>query len=149
MINKSPCSSGYLRLLVLLLSCFLQHAGYAADPISLPSAATPGGATPRTGEASPAAGGAPNIFLIPPVIDRPLGLQEGDRLLVRRFSLRGVIDHPKFGIYADEVRGIVEQLRQSRQKIDKTIVNGFTDKELSQGAELLRKLVDRPSDQLS
>ncbi len=149
MINNSPYSSGYLRLFVLLLLCLLQHAGYAADSISLPSAATPGGASPRAGEAAPAPGERPNIFLIPPMMDRPLGLKEGDRLLVRQFSLRGVIDHPEYGIYADEVRAIVEQLRQSRQKIDKTAVDGFTDKELSQGAELLRNLVDSSSDQLS
>ena len=138
-----------MRCIAFLLLCIVQHTGLAADSIALPSAATPGGATPRAGETPFPSRTNPNIFLIPPVMDRPLGIDQGGRVLVRKFILRGVIDHPQYGIYADEVNAIVEQLRQSRQKIDKTVVEGFTDKEITQGAELLRSLVDRPSDQLS
>lgn len=149
MTNRSPVLSSYAALIAGLLLLGVCRPGFAAVPIPLPGAATPGGAAPHPREAAPTPAEPPNVFLIPPVMDRPLGLDEGQRLLVRGFTLRGVIDHPQYGIYADEVRGIVEQLRRSRQKMDNTsVVDGFTDKELAQGAALLRGLVDRPSDQL-
>ena len=35
---------------------------------------------------------------VPPVFQRPLGVDAGGRIHVRRFYVKGVIDHPAFGI---------------------------------------------------
>jgi hemolysin activation/secretion protein len=103
--------------------------------------ATPGGALPRTAPVAPPLpedGGPP--FTIPPVFERPLGVEEGDRIFVRGFKLVGIQDDLAAGIRTEEVQArvqqrfeelnaLVEDLRQVRQNRDKIDADGFTTEE--------------------
>ena len=113
---------------------------HAAD---LPVSAKPGVVDPsresRRGYIPPSEDG----FFVPPVVDRPLDADEGERLFVQSILLRGAIDRPQAGISLKEVRGLVEQMRFERQQLDDETVEGFTEDELAVGAQLLRELVDR------
>jgi len=85
------------------------------------------------------------IFMVPPLQDRPLGVDEGERLFVRSISLRSAVDRPEAGISLKEVRELVENLRFASQELNDELGSGFTKKELLHGAKLLRQLVDDPS----
>jgi len=112
-----------------------------AVPADLPPSATPGGALPRTSTVAPplpADGGTP--FAIPPVFERPLGVEEGDRIFVRGFTLIGIQDDLAAGIRTAEVEArvklrfeelsnLVEDLRQVKQYRDKIDSDGFTTEE--------------------
>lgn len=65
---------------------------------------------------------------IPAVIDRPLGIDEGELIEVRRFVLRGARDLPAYGISVAEIEKQVESLRLARPQ-------GFTIGRLQELAE--------------
>src|SRR5690606_5463479 len=76
-------------------------------------------------------------FEIPPVFDRPLGVDEGGRVFVREFVVTGVIDDPEFGVLRAEIDERVRQrfedlnqllarLRLERQGQQEVGPDGFT-----------------------
>lgn len=109
-------------------------------PPPLPSAAQPGGAQPVM---PPPTIPIPenNLDLsVPPVYERPLGAEEGDRVFVKRFVITGVVGDRKAGIdpaeiqrQVDEVFGtlqkIAEQQRLTKQNLEKQGPEGFTPDE--------------------
>ena len=109
-------------------------------PPSLPSGAQPGGAQPVM---PPPTIPIPenNLDLsVPPVYERPLGAEEGERVFVKRFVITGVVGDRKAGIdpeeiqkQVDEVFGslqkIAEQQRLTKQNLEKQGPEGFTPEE--------------------
>lgn len=74
----------------------------------VPPGATPGGALPRVEPAvQPQARGG-DLFEIPRVYDRPLGLEEGPRILVKAFKLQGATDRPEHEVRVAEVQAILD-----------------------------------------
>jgi hemolysin activation/secretion protein len=64
----------------------------------------PPGATPRVGPVVPPVETQSSPFVVPRVSDRPLGLEEGPRLIVKGFKLLQVVDRPKAGIRVADVQ---------------------------------------------
>lgn len=83
------------------------------------------------------------LFFVPPLTDRPLGADEGERLIVRAFALRGVLDRPEFGTYVEDIVQILETERIKKQHLAGDTVEGFTPGALAQSAKILRELVQR------
>lgn len=77
----------------------------------VPPAATPGGVLPRVEPAVPQAGQQGELFSIPRVYDRPLGLDEGPKLVVKAFKLVGAVDRPAHGVSAAEAAAVLEKAR--------------------------------------
>lgn len=77
----------------------------------VPPAATPGGVLPRVAPAVPAAEPPGDLFSIPRVYDRPLGLDEGPRIVVKAFRLVGAVDRPARGVSAAEAAALLEKTR--------------------------------------
>lgn len=80
------------------------------------------------------------IFEIPPVFERPLGVDQGERVFVRGFRLLGVIDDPAAGISRSEAESLakqrleallklVEELRIEKQNLEDIGKFGFTPEE--------------------
>jgi hemolysin activation/secretion protein len=112
---------------------------------SLPGAATPGGALPTLPKRviPPAAEGAP-IFPIPPAIDRPLGVEEGERLYVNQFLLKGVTDRPEQGIVVADIEKVIEEARVQAQGLSEVGEDGFTETEREEIATFMRAVVSDP-----
>lgn len=126
-----------------LCAVLIASQAFAAvpPPPPLPPGATVGGAQPKVS--------APELempedkgptFSIPPVYERPLGVEEGDRVLVTGFVLRGIEDDLAAGIKSseiearvqarfDELSKLIEGLRMTRQNRDKIDADGFTAEE--------------------
>lgn len=132
---------------LLVFSCFLTAtatAGEQPPPLDLPplpDAATPGGSLPMPQLQSPQTMD-PNqiVFEIPPVFQRPLGVDEGGRVFVREFIITGVIDDPEAGILKSEIDALVAgrfedlndlltRLRITRQNQETVGPDGFTPEE--------------------
>ena len=133
------------KILALLFASLLcAHEGVAQEPDTL---AIPDAAKPRP-ENLPRIDRRPlpeegSLFLVPPVADRPLAIDEGERLIVRSFALRGVVDRPKYGLLIRDVEAILENQRLEKQRLQGEVVEGFTPGALVESAKILRELVDR------
>lgn len=94
----------------------------------VPPGATPGGALPRVEPAvQPQARGA-DLFDIPRVYDRPLGLEEGPRIQVKAFRLQGATDRPEHKVSVAEVQAILESVRSAQP------AQGFSINQLQEAA---------------
>jgi len=102
----------------------------AADPISLPGGATPGGVLPQTQQMFTAP--ASEVFSIPPMIERPLGVDEGEKIVVNSFVLQGIMDRPETGIYRRDIETLAEKMRQDRP-------DGFTVGQLQEVANTITR----------
>lgn len=94
----------------------------------VPPGATPGGALPRVEQTVPPAERQGELFEIPRVYDRPLGLDEGPRLLVKAFRVEGAVDRPERGIRVSEAEAILEAARVAQP------AEGFTINQLQEVA---------------
>ena len=112
---------------------------------TLPGAATPGGALPEIPDTDFSIPASPDeLFPIPPVIDRPLGVEDGERLFVAKFLLKGTIDRPDLGILKADLRKMLEESRVLTQGLDKVGPDGFTDEERQEIAAFMRVVVEDP-----
>ena len=71
---------------------------------------------------SPLLAQANTAFSVPPLVERPLGLEEGPRVVVSRFALSGALDRPEFEISLAEIERLMSQ-HQSVQPPDGYTVN--------------------------
>ncbi|VAW79429.1 hypothetical protein MNBD_GAMMA15-1786 [hydrothermal vent metagenome] len=101
------------RSCVAVVSGFLFSV--AGSAFSAPPSLTPGGVQPDFQRRSIPAPPNPGTFPIPPVIDRPLGVDEGQRIPVTQFLLEGVKDQPGAGISKSEIAAMVEQMRLDQE----------------------------------
>ena len=109
-------------------------------PPPLPAAAQPGGAQPVM---PPPTIPIPenNLDLsVPPVYERPLGADEGERVFVKRFVITGVVGDRKAGVDPEEIQKqvdevfaslqkVAEQQRLTKQNLEKQGPEGFTPDE--------------------
>ena len=110
----------------------------------LPGAATPGGAFPNIPDTDLSPPADQEIFPIPPVIDRPLAIDEGDRLFVSKFVLKGGVDRPDQGILIEELKALLENRRLEAQGLTAVGGDGFTDEERSEIANFMNTVVADP-----
>jgi hemolysin activation/secretion protein len=85
----------------------------AAPPV--PPSATPGGVQPDLMKRQIPVTPDASTFPIPPVIDRPLGVDEGPTVQVSAFTLKGVTDHPKVGITTAGIERLLNQHISAQQ----------------------------------
>ena len=130
-------------LLAFSFALFNPSSGQAAP--TLPDAATPGGAFPRSLEKRAVITDDSDKLLIPRVIDRPLGVDEGARVKVREFIIKGAVSHPEHKIRKEDVAFIAEANRVKRQRLDEADMEGFTPEEVDDIAEFIRQLVEEPN----
>jgi hemolysin activation/secretion protein len=109
--------------------CLPLAAQVAAGAPQIPPGATPGGALPRLEQAVPPVPRQGDLFEIPRVYDRPLGLEEGPRIMVTAFELQGAVDHRKHHVRVADAQALLEAARaQQPQK-------GFSINQLQQVAD--------------
>jgi len=105
-------SSGLAGSILTVLLVF--GTAQAAPPVPPPSA-TPGGVQPDLMQRQIPVAPDTSSFPIPPVIDRPLGVDEGPTVQVSTFILKGVTDHPKLGITTAEIEALLKQRISEKQ----------------------------------
>jgi hemolysin activation/secretion protein len=103
----------------------------ASAHAQVPPGATPGGALPRNTQqapAAPAAGG--ELFSIPRVTERPLGVEEGPRVLVQSFRLDGATDRPEEGLRVADLQAVLDKARAEQPATGFTVnqLQGVADK---------------------
>jgi len=113
------------RTLLALTLAISASAVSAAPP--LPGGATTGGNLPRLDDRKLIQPTDPAIFPIPPVMQRPLDIDEGPRIIVTEFILEGAQDHPEHGVSIAAARKILEASRAERPE-------GFTINRLQEVA---------------
>lgn len=110
------------------------------SPPVLPGGATPGGASPVMPPPTIPIPGNNLDLSVPPVYERPLGAEEGDRVFVKRFVITGVVGDRKAGISPSDIQAqvdtvfagiekIVEQQRLTKENLEKQGPEGFTPEE--------------------
>jgi hemolysin activation/secretion protein len=86
-------------------------------PPPLPSGAQPGGAQPVMPPPTIPIPESNLDLSVPPVYERPLGAEEGERVFVKRFVITGVVGDRKAGIDPEEIQRQVDEVFASLQKI--------------------------------
>lgn len=82
--------------------------------VQVPPGATPGGALPRVEPAVQPPEKQRQLFDIPRMYDRPLGLEEGPRIVVKAFKLRGAVDRPKHHLKVAEAQAVLDAARDAQ-----------------------------------
>jgi hemolysin activation/secretion protein len=111
---------------------------------AIPPGITPGGASPETEFRTPVPRPTPELLPIPPAVQRPLGVEEGGRLFVKKFDLVGVVDRPEQGIRAEQVAEFVEGLRRATQQLTGEGPDGFTPPERERLLKFMREAITSP-----
>lgn len=152
---KQGEDSGVLRRFACAIAAFTMlcavavplHAQDEPPPLPLPLLPPPDVQQPGEGLLPPQGfGSTPQldpsqlVFEIPPVFQRPLGIEEGGRVFVKEFVITGVIDDPDAGVLKAEIDERVRQrfedlnqlltrLRVERQNQQEVGPDGFTPEE--------------------
>lgn len=102
----------------------------ASAQAQIPPGATPGGALPRITPAPQAAEPAGDLFTIPRVSERPLGAEEGPRVVVKTFRLIGAADRPAQGVHVTDLQAVLEKARKEQPAEGFTVnqLQGVADK---------------------
>ncbi len=79
-----------------------------AGVVDLPDAARPGAIRPGEDRKLVPAPPPEEMFSVPPVVERPLDIDDGEKIVVSAFVLDGAIDRPEFEIQTSEVQGILD-----------------------------------------
>lgn len=126
-MNDAARARGSRRQSIVWLASL---AGLSCTPLAaqVPPGATPGGALPRVEQAVPPAERQGELFEIPRVYDRPLGLDEGPRIVVQAFKLEGAVDRPERGVLVSEAEAILNAARAAQPE------QGFSINELQEVA---------------
>ena len=107
-----------------------------------PAGATVGGATPEL-PAEPLPEPIEDAaFPIPPVPERPFGVEEGDRIFVESFEIRGANARPKHGVALEELRDLVEKIRVEGQGLGEVGEDGFTEDERKEVLSFFKRVVE-------
>jgi hemolysin activation/secretion protein len=77
----------------------------------LPDAAKPAASIPQDEFLYPELEPEPGKYIVPPVVDRPLGDTEGPRIKIDAIELRGAVDRPDKGLSLDDVWKVIEKDR--------------------------------------
>jgi hemolysin activation/secretion protein len=93
--------------LSLLAASLLPLGAWAQSTPNLPAAATPGGARPFLGRDLRPLMAQEYSLDIPPLIERPPGLEEGPRVRVIEFNVLGVTDRPERGVSGADITSLL------------------------------------------
>lgn len=124
----------------------------AAGQVQLPPGAQPGATQPRDLTPSIIAPQQPFAFRIPPVFERPLGADEGARVFVRAFELRGILQDPARPLLGAQARArverefrqaleLIESERLERQRLTEVGDDGFTPEERNRIVEFMSRQI--------
>lgn len=114
MANLTLKSVHWISISILVLLLLFSKAGNAGVA-GLPDSAQPGVQRPQSDIRSTVPDRKEEeVVEIPAVIDRPLAIDEGDRIMVKQFNLLNVEELPELDFTITEVEDYVEQLRQQR-----------------------------------
>jgi len=102
----------------------------------VPPGATPGGALPRVEPAVQPPIRQGELFDIPRMYDRPLGLEEGPRIMVKAFRLQGAADRPKHHLRVAQAEAILEAARAAQP------AQGFSINQLQEVAKKVAAYYD-------
>ena len=102
----------------------------------VPPGATPGGALPRVEPAVQPPERKGELFDIPRMYDRPLGLEEGPRVLVKAFKLQGAVDRPKHHVRVADAQAILDAARATQP------TQGFSINQLQEVAKKVATYYD-------
>ncbi|MCC6709106.1 MAG: ShlB/FhaC/HecB family hemolysin secretion/activation protein [Gammaproteobacteria bacterium] len=104
-----------------------------AATVDLPDAAKPGAMRPgdKPREA-PQAPPPESSFKVPALVDRPLEIDDGEKLAVKQFVLDGAIDRPQHGIAVADLQALVDAKLAERP-------DGFTVGRLQEVADAVTK----------
>ncbi|MDH5710505.1 MAG: hypothetical protein OEZ15_02415 [Gammaproteobacteria bacterium] len=78
------------------------------------------------------------ILDVPPVYQRPLGVDAGARLHVKKFVVTGVTDWPEYNITQNRIDALVEKLRLEMQTIDVMNEFGLTKEDMEAAGKKLQ-----------
>ncbi len=92
----------------------LVASGCAPLAAQIPPGATPGGALPRVQPAVEPESRSGELFDVPRVYDRPLGLDEGPRIVVKVFRLEGAADRPAHRVSVAEAQSLLDSARAAQ-----------------------------------
>ncbi len=105
---------------IIILTVGLAIAGSVMAQV--PGGVAPGAAQPLPPAAPPAVPSvSPQEFPVPPVVDRPLGKEEGPRVHVTRFVLAGAKDHEKKGLTLASLQKVLDQAVASQPAAGYTV----------------------------
>jgi hemolysin activation/secretion protein len=111
MSTKSTYSaiSTILRLTacIYIATLYIGETNYANASGLLPDSAKPGAIQPQTRSLQIPSKETPKV-VIPPLIERPLGIEDGEKIEVRKFIIDGAQDHPALNLYISEAEALVE-----------------------------------------
>ena len=127
-----------------LLFCFPAVITAQEAPVTLPENARLGSAIQSVEEnifnkRLPSITDKLKIFDIPPVYDRPLGIDEGERITVNKIVLSGAVDRPDNDLQLHELQRYTEEQRFLALGLDKVVDAGLTNDEWN----LLREFIEK------
>jgi hemolysin activation/secretion protein len=104
----------YLYGLIAIFYCTSTLAG----PVELPDSARPGAVRPEQEKAAkvPKAS-TTDVLQVPPVIDRPLSVEECPCVIVKEFRLLNAEDMPEYGIKLDDVQKILDEKQKTQPEL--------------------------------
>ena len=79
------------------------------------------------------------VLDVPPVYQRPLGIDAGARLHVRKFIVTGVKDWPEYNITQARIDALVEKLRLDMQTIEVMNEYGLTKEDMEEAGRRLKE----------
>jgi len=129
-----PNFEGYkLRRSRALLACGVMAAALlpALAHSQVPPQATPGGQQPLPPAAPNSVPPATPMLSVPPMLDRPLGLEEGPRVIVKSFKLIDAKEHANLGLTVEMLN------KQLGAQLKTQPATGFTVNQLQQIAAQL------------
>lgn len=91
----------------VILTFVLLFAGVNISE-AVPPVITPGGVEPDLNIEEMPKIPSSDIFPIPPVIDRPLGIDEGPKIVVSAFKIQGELAHPELENLLEEVKEMID-----------------------------------------
>jgi len=79
------------------------------------------------------------VLDVPPVYQRPLGVDAGARLHVKKFIVTGVNDWPELNITQERIDKVVEKLRREMQTIEVMNEFGLTKEDMEEAGKRLKQ----------
>lgn len=134
-VSGAPC--GRIALVTsLAIALALVASEASAQAVDIPDAARAGAQRidPAGSKQLPPQAGEPLDFRVPALVDRPLDVDEGEKVVVARFQLKGLVDRPEFDLTVAEVEAMLEERRQARPE-------GFSVGRLQEAAQAVTQLL--------
>lgn len=131
------CSTGVLLILLTVSGLEASPAGEAVDVASQDTSLNPGDINTRFDELIHR--DATTVLDVPPVYQRPLGVDAGARLHVKKFIVTGVNDWPEYNISQQRIDTLVEKLRLDMQTIEVMNEYGLTKEDMEEVGRRLKE----------